>query len=124
MAKLEQLLQEVRAQLGGDFVSIDIVGMDGISIAGGSVSPDFDATEASARFAMVMKLAAQVSNKIGMGGVDDLLVTTDKVFILTRFLGNGTYYWGLAVSRNATLGSVRILMNEYADQLWDAIPTR
>jgi predicted regulator of Ras-like GTPase activity (Roadblock/LC7/MglB family) len=124
MAKLEQLLQEVRAQLGGDFVSTDIVGMDGISIAGGSVSPDFDATEASARFAMVMKLAAQVSNKIGMGGVDDLLVTTDKVFILTRFLGNGTYYWGLAVSRNATLGSVRILMNEYADQLWDAIPTR
>jgi len=124
MAKLDQLLQEVRAQLGGDFVSTDIVGMDGISIAGGSVSPDFDSTEASARFAMVMKLAAQVSNKIGMGAVDDLLVTTDKVFILTRFLGNGTYYWGLAVSRNATLGSVRILMNEYADQLWDAIPTR
>jgi predicted regulator of Ras-like GTPase activity (Roadblock/LC7/MglB family) len=124
MAKLEQLLQEVRAQLGGDFVSTDIVGMDGISIAGGSVSPEFDSTEASARFAMVMKLAAQVSNKIGMGAVDDLLVTTDKVFILTRFLGNGTYYWGLAVSRNATLGSVRILMNEYADQLWDAIPTR
>jgi predicted regulator of Ras-like GTPase activity (Roadblock/LC7/MglB family) len=106
------------------FVSTDIVGMDGISIAGGSVSPEFDSTEASARFAMVMKLAAQVSNKIGMGAVDDLLVTTDKVFILTRFLGNGTYYWGLAVSRNATLGSVRILMNEYADQLWDAIPTR
>jgi len=124
MAKLDQLIQEVRAQLGGDFVATDIVGMDGISIAGGSVSPEFDSTEAAARFAMVMKLAAQVSNKIGMGGVDDLLVTTDKVFILTRFLGNGTYYWGLAVSRNATLGSVRILMNEYADQLWDAIPTR
>jgi len=124
MAKLEQLLQEVRAQLGGDLVSTGIVGMDGISIAGGSISPEFDSTEASARFAMVMKLAAQVSNKIGMGAVDDLLVTTDKVFILARFLGNGTYYWGLAVSRNATLGSVRILMNEYADQLWDAIPTR
>jgi len=124
MAKLEQLLQEVRAQLGGDFVSTDIVGMDGISIAGGSVSPEFDSTEASARFAMVMKLAAQVSNKIGMGGVDDLLVTTDKVFLLIRFLGNGTYFWGVAVSRNATLGFVRILMNEYADQLWDAIPTR
>ncbi len=124
MAKLDQLLQEVRTSLGGDFVSTDVVGMDGISIAGGSVSPDFDATEASARFAMVMKLAAKVSGQIGMGAVDDLLVTTDKVFILTRFLGNGSYYWGLAVTRNATLGSVRILMNEYADQLWDAIPTK
>lgn len=124
MAKLDQLLQEVRATLGADFVSTDVVGMDGISIAGGSVTPDFDATEASARFAMVMKLAAQVSNKIGMGAVDDLLVTTDNVFILTRFIGNGSYYWGLVVTKNATLGSVRILMNEYADQLWDAIPTR
>ncbi|MCX7839111.1 MAG: hypothetical protein N2559_06600 [Anaerolineae bacterium] len=124
MAKLDQLLQEVRAALGADFVSTDIVGTDGISIAGGSVNPDFDSTEASARFAMVMKLASQVSNKIGIGAVDDLLVTTDKVFIITRFLGNGSYYWGLAVTKNATLGSVRVLMNEYADQLWDAIPTR
>jgi hypothetical protein len=63
-----------------------------------------------------------VSNKIGIGAVDDLLVTTDKTFILTRFLGDGTYYWGLAVSRNAVLGAVRVLMNEYADQLWEAIP--
>jgi predicted regulator of Ras-like GTPase activity (Roadblock/LC7/MglB family) len=122
MTRLEQLLQEVRTALGGDFISTDVVGMDGISIAGGSISPDFDSTEASARFAMVMKLAAQVSNKIGIGAVDDLLVTTDKTFILTRFLGDGTYYWGLAVSRNAVLGAVRVLMNEYADQLWEAIP--
>jgi predicted regulator of Ras-like GTPase activity (Roadblock/LC7/MglB family) len=122
MTRLEQLLQEVRTALGGDFIATDVVGMDGISIAGGSISPDFDSTEASARFAMVMKLAAQVSNKIGIGAVDDLLVTTDKTFILTRFLGDGTYYWGLAVSRNAVLGAVRVLMNEYADQLWEAIP--
>jgi predicted regulator of Ras-like GTPase activity (Roadblock/LC7/MglB family) len=122
MTRLEQLLQEVRTALGGDFISTDVVGMDGISIAGGSISPDFDSTEASARFAMVMKLAAQVSNKIGIGAVDDLLVTTDKTFILTRFLGDGTYYWGLVVSRNAVLGAVRVLMNEYADQLWEAIP--
>jgi len=122
MTRLEQLLQEVRTALGGDFISTDVVGMDGISIAGGSINPDFDSTEASARFAMVMKLAAQVSNKIGIGAVDDLLVTTDKTFILTRFVGDGTYYWGLAVSRNAVLGAVRVLMNEYADQLWEAIP--
>jgi predicted regulator of Ras-like GTPase activity (Roadblock/LC7/MglB family) len=122
MTRLEQLLQEVRTALGGDFIATDVVGMDGISIAGGSINPDFDSTEASARFAMVMKLAAQVSNKIGIGAVDDLLVTTDKTFILTRFLGDGTYYWGLAVSRNAVLGAVRVLMNEYADQLWEAIP--
>ena len=122
MSKLEQLIQQVRSELGADFVSTDIVGMDGLSIAGGSIDPSFNATDAAARFSMVMKLAEKASAKVGMGKVDDNLVTTDKAYILTRFLGDGSYFWGLAVTRNATLGSVRMLMNEYADQLWDAIP--
>lgn len=122
MAKLDQLLQEVRATLGADFISTDIVGMDGMSIAGGSMDPAFDATQSSARFAMVMKLAGSVSQKIGVGAVDDNLVTTDRAYILSRFIGNGSYYWGLAVTRNATLGAVRMLMHEYADAMWDAIP--
>ena len=49
MAKLDQLLQQVRAEVGADFVSTDVIGMDGLSIAGGSVDPNFDATQASAR---------------------------------------------------------------------------
>jgi len=124
MAKLDQLLQQVRTSLGAEFVSTDIIGMDGLSIAGGSVDPNFDATEASARFTMVMKLGAKVSNQLGLGTVDDNLVTTDRAYILSRFLGNGSYIWGLAVTREATLGSVRLMMNEYVDQLWDAIPNK
>jgi predicted regulator of Ras-like GTPase activity (Roadblock/LC7/MglB family) len=122
MTKLEQILQQVRTELGADFVSTDVVGMDGLSIAGGSVVADFDSTGGSARFAMVMKLAANVSSKIGMVAVEDSLVTTDQAYIITRFLGDGSYYWGLAVTRNATLGMVRTLMNEYADQIWKAVP--
>lgn len=122
MAKLDQILQQVRAELGADFVSTDVVGMDGLSVAGGSIDPNFDATAASARFAMVMKLSSKVSDKLAMGAVDDNLVTTDHAFILARFLGDGSYYWGLAVTREATLGTVRMMMNEYAPQLWDAIP--
>ena len=122
MSKLEELIQQVRSELGADFISTDVVGMDGLSIAGGSMDPNFNAADASARFAMVMKLAERVSAKVGMGKVDDNLVSTDKAYIMTRFLGDSSYYWGLAVSRNATLGSVRLIMNEYAPQIWDAIP--
>lgn len=122
MSELEQLLAEVRTELGSDFVSTDVVGMDGLSIAGGSASPDFDSSAASARFAMVMKLASKVSSKIAMGDVDDSLVTTDQAYIISRLLGDGSYYWGLVVTNGATLGMVRMLMNEYADQLWAAIP--
>ncbi len=122
MAKLDQLIQQFRSELGADFVSTDVVGMDGLSIAGGSIDPNFNSTDASARFSVVMKLAEKSSSKLGMGKVDDNLVTTDKAYIIARFIGDGSYYWGVAVTRNATLGTVRMLMNEYADQLWDAIP--
>ncbi len=122
MSTLNELLQEVRSEVGADFVSTDVAGMDGMSIAGGSINPDFDSELASARFAMVMKLASKVSDKIDTGGVNDNLVTTDRAFILSRFLGDGSYYWGMAVTKDATLGMVRMLMEEYADRLWDAIP--
>jgi predicted regulator of Ras-like GTPase activity (Roadblock/LC7/MglB family) len=122
MATVQDLLNEFRSEIGADFVSTDVVGMDGLSIAGMSADPNFDGSAASARFAMVMKLASKVADKIEMGNVDDTLTTTDVAYIITRFLGDGSYYWGVAVTREATLGVVRMLMNEYTDQLWDAIP--
>lgn len=122
MTKLDDLLQEVRTQLGSDLLSTDVVGTDGMSIASVSSAPDFDAAAASARFAMVMKLASNVAGKTNQGKVDDTLTTTGKAYILTRFLGDGTYYWMVAVTKEAVLGMVRMVMNEYADQIWKAIP--
>ena len=122
MTKIDEILQEVRTELGADFVSADVVGMDGLSIGGLVTDPNFDASAASARFAMVMRLAQKVSDKIRMGEVTDSLVTTNNAYIISRFLGDGSYYWGLAVTRDSVLGMVRMVMDEYADQLWDAIP--
>ncbi len=124
MAKIDQILQQVRANIGADFISTDVFGMDGLSIAGFSADPNFNGQEASTRFTMVMKLGQKVGNQLGLGAVEDNLVTTDKSFILTRFLGNGSYIWGLAVTKDATLGQVRLVMNEYADSVWDSIPNK
>ena len=122
MNKLEQVLYQFRNELGSDFISTDVVGMDGISIGGGSANPNFDAADISARFAEVMKLALKISAKISFGKVDENLVTTDTTYIISRFLGDGQYYWVVVVSSNATLGTVRMLMNEFAPQINDVIP--
>lgn len=122
MNKLEQVIYQFRNELGSDFISTDVVGMDGISIGGGSLNPNFDAADISARFAEVMKLAVKISTKIDIGKVDDNLVTTDTTYIISRFLGDGHYYWVVVVSSNATLGTVRMLMNEFAPQITEAIP--
>ncbi len=122
MSKLDEIIQQFRSELGTDFVSTDVVGMDGISISGRSIDPNFNGTEAAARFSMVMKLAAKASEKVGMGKVDDNLTTTDKNYFISRFIGDGSYYWVVVVTRNATLGSVRMVMNEYLNRIWEAIP--
>lgn len=122
MSKIDDILQEMRTELGTDFVSSDVVGMDGLSIGGVTADPNFDAGAASARFAMVMRLAQKVSSKVSMGEVTDSLVTTNNAYIITRFLGDNSYYLGVAVTREAVLGMVRMVMDEYADQLWAAVP--
>ncbi|MGA9396856.1 MAG: roadblock/LC7 domain-containing protein [Anaerolineaceae bacterium] len=122
MAKLNELIHQFRTELGTDLIAAVVVGTDGLSIAGEAIDPNFSDTDASARLAMVMKLASKACNKVGVGKVEDNLSTTDKTYVIARAIGDGSYFWGVVVTRNATLGSVRMVMNEYVDQLWDAIP--
>jgi len=123
MNKLDQLILKFGSELGADFISTDVVGMeDGLSISGSSIDPNFNTLDASARFSKVMELAARVCSKVGMGKVEDKLTTSEKAYIIARFIGDGSYYWVVAVTRNATLGSVRMLMNEYAVQLASILP--
>ncbi len=120
--KIEDILQDVRKQLGTEFISTEIIGVDGLTIAETSMNPDFNSAMIAARLAMVVKLSAKVSEKIQIGEVEDSLITTEKGFMLIRFLGDGSYYWRIEVSKEATIGVVRMLMAEYSENLWSAIP--
>ncbi|MCE1253412.1 MAG: hypothetical protein LWX83_07675 [Anaerolineae bacterium] len=122
MHKLDQLLLEIRNESSPSFLSTSIIGMDGLPIAGASVDDSDSRGDRSARAAMIMRLASNISGKLNLGDVEEELITTNHSYILLRFLGDGSYIWGLTVSRDAILGSARLTMNEYASQLWDAIP--
>jgi predicted regulator of Ras-like GTPase activity (Roadblock/LC7/MglB family) len=123
MNKLDQLILKFSTELGSDFICTDVVGMeDGLSVAGSSVDQNFNTLDASSRFSKVMDVAAKTFGKAGMGKVDDNLTTTDKAYIIARFIGDGSYYWVVTVTRNATLGSLRAVMNEYVVQINDLLP--
>jgi len=66
MTKLEELLQNVRDEIGADIVGSDIVGVDGFSVAGFSVDQNLNREAVSARFALAMKLALTVSQKLNL----------------------------------------------------------
>lgn len=123
MTKLDQLLQEIRNEIGGDFISMTVSGTDGIAIARETTNPDKKASdEISTRAIMVLQLAKKVSDKLNLGEFEQQLVTSDKIYGILGFLGDGTYSWTVAVSKKATLGTVRMILDDYAPKVWDAIP--
>jgi predicted regulator of Ras-like GTPase activity (Roadblock/LC7/MglB family) len=119
--ELEALLKNFGGEMGTDLISTVVAGRDGVLIAGIATDPQFNQTDAAARFSIVMNLAGKVSLKLGTGRVEDNLTTTGKAYVLTRYIGDGTCYWGVAVLRSASLGFVRVLMNEYSNLIWTTL---
>jgi predicted regulator of Ras-like GTPase activity (Roadblock/LC7/MglB family) len=122
-SKLDTVHQEFHTEIGSDFFMSMIVGMDGLSISNNSaIEIEGFASEGAARMSMIAKLADKVSTKLGIGKMEDDIVTIDQGLLILRNLGDGSYFWMIAVPRTATLGTVRMLMKEFAPKLWDAIP--
>jgi len=119
MIALDDLLHEMGSRIPG-FIACDVVGIDGLSIAHHTENPAFDAEAASAHLALVVKLVQRAAAELDAGEVEDNLVTTAKTYIITRFLGDGSYLLVLAVSRKqAKLGNVRLVTRRYAPRIWE-----
>lgn len=119
--ELNTLLREVRADIGDDFIATDVVGQDGISIAGESAGEGFNAQLAAAHFAMIMKLGERVSGNLKLGKVLENQLSTDKLISVSRPLGDGGFYWLLIARADSNLGLLRAEMDQYELRLWGAI---
>ncbi len=124
MTEINEILKEMAADIPG-LLSASVVGMDGLALANHVIAKDFDVEVACAQFALVMKLVQKTSTQLKDSEVEDNLVSTKKSYILTRFLGDGDYYLGIAADKDtANLGNIRLIARNYADTLWEAIPKR
>lgn len=120
---LKTLFAEVREDMSDDFIAMDIVGQDGISIARESIESDFNDQLAGAHFSMVMKLAERVSANMKMGRVAENQFSTDTFVALSRSLGDGSFFWLLVANAQANVGLLRAVMDQYELRLWGAIPS-
>jgi predicted regulator of Ras-like GTPase activity (Roadblock/LC7/MglB family) len=122
MEKLDLLIKQFYMELGPDFISTDIVGLeDGLSIAGASIDSSFNSVDTSTHFSRAMKSAALAFGKMGLGKLEENLTTTDKTYIIARFIGDGSYYWGVAASKELPLPLLREIINRYAVKIKDVI---
>lgn len=121
MAKLDDVLRTFREEVA-DFVSTSVVGMDGIPIGGTSMDPRFDTSMVGAQFATVQKTTLKAIAAVEAGKLEDILYTTDKVYILSRTIGDGSYFHSLTVAKKGNLGMARLIMKNYESKILEAIP--
>ncbi len=123
MIKLDELLRKMSDEIPG-YQAASVVGVDGLALAIHSM--DRQNTElANAQFALIMKLVEKTITKLGKNNVQDNLVTTQKSYIISRFIGDNSYYLLVIVDRvNGNLGNLRIVTRQFAKDIWDAVPKR
>lgn len=119
---LDDLIAKFRSDVP-HFISTDVVNIEsGMSIGGGSIDPNFDASLAAACYAEVVKANAQALDLLGLGAhtSEDILISTRDAYLLMRFLGK-EHYHGLAITKHGALGYARSVMKKYEGPFLEAI---
>ncbi|MDO9121595.1 MAG: DUF4388 domain-containing protein [Anaerolineaceae bacterium] len=123
--KMAQKFEEILAELAGEvtgFRGSFLVGIDGINLASKFIG-DLDPELASAQMAMLLKLVSGSTDKLGAGNLEDNLTTTEKAFILMRFLPGKQYFLGISAERKSgNLGNMRLMSKLYTERLAKAMP--
>jgi len=110
---IKDILNEMAGEID-NLVATGVQGMDGVELA--SLSPVNASTQQfAARFAMVMKLEMNICRELGdqFGDLEENIMQTENVFVYTCMLGPH-YYLGVAISKEGTLGMVRMVAQKYA----------
>lgn len=118
-SKLELLFQSLKTELGEDLLGTFLLSTDENKLIYAILHPEQQ--EYPAFYTTLIKIANLISQKMQLGKVDDNLIVTDRYYLLTRVLGENDYYWGLIVSKQTPLGSVRILLDRLSPQILHAI---
>jgi predicted regulator of Ras-like GTPase activity (Roadblock/LC7/MglB family) len=120
--KMDELLKEMSGEMNG-FVAAAVAGMDGINIAEYSAGK-VDLETVTAQLTILLKLANTSADKVGMGIFEDILIQTDREYIMNVFLpGDMNHYMTCVVDRkNGSLGNMRLISKIYSDRFSKIIP--
>ncbi len=123
MSQVDDILEEFSNDVS-NFISTDVVDLEsGMSMGGYSIDPEFDSSVASAAFSEVVKSYKRAFDMLDMDpeSLRDILGTADDVLVITRIIGDRTYYHGLAISKEGNLALARKTMEKYEDRIVNAV---
>lgn len=119
--KLEEVLREMAAELEPGLFGIGVAGSDGMGIAYNKVAGE-TAENISAQMALVVQVSRRSAQRLDNSQVEDVQVTSDKSYLIGRFLGDNEHFVFVNVNRDSVLGNVRLVMRNYSDRLLKAVP--
>jgi predicted regulator of Ras-like GTPase activity (Roadblock/LC7/MglB family) len=118
---MRDILAELGDQVPG-FIAASVVGMDGLGIAQYTVA-NVDVEAINAQMTLLVKLVDTSVNKLGAGTLEDYLMTTERAYLMLRFLEEGEYYLGIAAIRDrSSLGNLRLNSRIYTRRINQAMP--
>lgn len=123
MSQVDDILQEFADDVS-NFISTDVVDLEsGMSMGGYSIDPDFESSVASAAFSEVVKSYKRAFDMLDMDpeSLKDILGTADDVLVVTRIIGDRTFYHGLAISKEGNIALARKTMEKYEDRIVEAV---
>ncbi len=119
--RLEEVLKEMANDMEPGLQGIAVAGTDGMGIAFHKIAGEA-AESLGSQMALIMQLSRRSAERLKEGDVEDVLLTTDKSYMIGRFLSDNHYFAVVNVDRDSVLGNVRLTMRNYADRLAKAIP--
>jgi predicted regulator of Ras-like GTPase activity (Roadblock/LC7/MglB family) len=120
--ELDNVLKEAGDQVQG-FITAAIVGMDGIGLAQYTKAKKINVDTVNAQMTLFAKLVDTTVAKLGVGSLEDVLMTTEEAYVLVRFLKDHNYYLGIAAERKtAQLGNMRLISKLYVDRVAKVMP--
>lgn len=123
MSELDDVLRDFEDDIS-NFIATDVVDIEsGMSMGGRAADPDFDSSVAAAAFSDVVKAYKRAFDLLELEpeSLQDILGTADDVLILTRIIGDRTFYHGLAITKEGNLALARKTMQAYEDRIIEAV---
>ncbi len=120
--RLDDVLKEMMEQVDGGMAAV-VAGMDGLPIAEYVAMKGVNPTRNVPQMTMLLKLIDTTVGKLDLGVVENELLTTERAYLMVRFLEGKSYFLGIAVNRSkAKLGNIRLITKIYVKRISEAIP--
>ncbi len=121
--KIQQVVETMAQRIFG-FVSLSVVGIDGLEIIE-YAHRDFDRETINAQFTLVMQMLQRSIQHLGVIRFDDYIITTQNYYLFTCFLGDQSFWLGIAIDRKqGNLGNLQLMVQQFSPLIWEAIPKK